>query len=101
MRQKLTELGLRAIQPKGVVYSIGDAACPGLLVRITASGTKTFAFAYRQGGKVKWLTIGRYPDVSLAKARELATDARKSIAAGGATTPKAQAVEVEKKHDLR
>jgi integrase len=98
MRQKLTELGLRAIQPKGFVYSIGDAACPGLLVRITASGTKTFAFAYRQGGKVKWLTIGRYPEVSLAKARELAADARKALAAGGTpTTPKAQAVEAQKK----
>jgi hypothetical protein len=41
-----------------------DAACPGLCIRITPKGVKTFAFAYRKGaGTVKWLMFGRYPDV--------------------------------------
>jgi len=35
-------------------------------------GIKTFAFAYRNKAtaKVQWLTIGRYPDEPLTKARE-------------------------------
>jgi hypothetical protein len=81
-------------------YSIGDAACPGLCIRITPKGIKSFAYAYRNKGtgKVEWLTLGRYPDVPLSRAREIANDARKTIA-GGATpmTPKVQRAEAEKK----
>jgi hypothetical protein len=55
----------------------------------SASGSRrrarTFTFAYRArgSGKTVRLTLGRYPDVGLAQARELANDARKAIAAGG------------------
>src|SRR5262249_7253857 len=40
--------------------------------------------AYRKPkGKVSWLTIGRYPDVTLTRAREVANEARKTVANGG------------------
>ena len=86
MRTKLTDAAIRSYEVRPVQYSVGDAACPGLCVRITPKGVKSFAFAYRDKttGKVTWLTIGRYPDVLLAKAREIANDARK-IAANGRT----------------
>ena len=85
MKAKLTDVGIRSYQPRAAQYSIGDAACPGLCLRITPKGVKSFAFAYRDKttGKVVWLTIGRYPDVPLAKAREIANDARKTVANGG------------------
>ena len=85
MKAKLTDTGIRSYQPRAAQYSIGDAACPGLCIRITPKGIKTFAFAYRNKGtgKVAWLTLGRYPDVPLARARELANDARKTVADGG------------------
>ena len=72
MKAKLTDTGLRSYQPRAAQYAIGDAACPGLCIRITPKGIKTFAFAYRNKGtgKVAWLTLGRYPDVPLARARE-------------------------------
>jgi hypothetical protein len=84
MRTKLTDIAIRSYQPRTVQYSKGDAACPGLCIRITPKGIKTFAFAYRDKaiGKVQWLTIGRYPDVPLVKAREIANDARKTAAHG-------------------
>src|SRR5262245_17154958 len=93
MRVKLTDAALRSCQPRAAQYSIGDAACPGLCVRITPKGAKSLAFAYRNkaSGKVQWLTIGRYPDVALAQAREIANDARKTVASGG--TPLAPKVE--------
>jgi hypothetical protein len=98
MKVKLTDIYIRSRQPQA--KSVGDAACPGLYLRITPKGIKTFAFAYRDKriGKVVWLTLGRYPDVPLARARELANDARKIIAAGGTPlTPEVLRVEAQKK----
>src|SRR5262249_7880396 len=100
MKAKLTDTGLRSYQPRAAQYSIGDAACPGLCIRITPKGNKTFAFAYRNKGtgKVTRLTLGRYRDVPLAQARTLANDARKTAALGGTPlTPKVQRAEAEKK----
>jgi integrase len=100
MREKLTDTGVRAYQPRPTAYAIGDVACPGLRLRITSNGVKTFAFAYRNkgAGKTAWLTLGRYPDIQLATARELANDARKTVALGGTPmAPKAKAAEAEKK----
>jgi hypothetical protein len=100
MKAKLTETGIRSYQPKGKQYAIGDSACPGLCIRVTPGGIKAFAFAYRNKGtgKVTWLTLGRYPDVPLARARELANDSRKTVASGGTPlTPKVERAEAEKK----
>ena len=100
MKAKLTDTGIRSYQPRAAQYAIGDAACPGLCLRVTPKGVKTFAFAYRNKGtgKVEWLTLGRYPDVPLARAREIANDARKTVAVGGTPlTPKVERAEAEKK----
>jgi integrase len=100
MKVKLTDTGIRSYQPRAAQYAIGDAACPGLCLRVTPGGIRTFAFAYRNkgSGKVTWLTLGRYPDVPLARARELANDARK-VAADGRTPilPKTEHIEAQKK----
>ena len=100
MKAKLTDTGIRSYHPRATQYSIGDAACPGLCIRVTPKGVKSFAYAYRNKGtgKVAWLTLGRYPDVPLARAREIANDARKTVAGGGTpVTPKVQRAEAEKK----
>lgn len=52
----------------------------GLYVQVTASGCKCWRFKYRYAGKEKLLTLGIYPDVGLAKAREARDDARKLLA---------------------
>jgi hypothetical protein len=85
MRMKLTDAAVRSFKPREASYSVGDATCPGLCVRITPKAVKTFAFAYRNkvARKVEWLTLGRYPDLALTRARELANDARKTVANGG------------------
>jgi integrase len=63
---------------------LADAACRGLWLRVTASGTKSFAFRYRARGarRVDRLTLGKYPDVSLRDARARADKLRAQIAAG-------------------
>jgi hypothetical protein len=64
MRVKLTDSALRSYAARAKAYTVGDAVCPGLCVRVTPKGVKTFAFAYRNkaSGKVEWLTLGRYPE---------------------------------------
>lgn len=92
MRVKLTDTAIRSYQPRAVQYAVGDTACPGLCVRITPKGIKSFAFAYRKPkGRVEWLTIGRYPDVPLTRAREVANDARKTVSSGGTPVRRAEA----------
>ena len=100
MRAKLTDTAIRSYEPRPAQYSIGDASCPGLCIRITPNGIKTFAFAYRNkiAHKVEWLTVGRYPDLPLVEARQLANDARKVVAQGGAPQAiKRRRVEAQKK----
>jgi hypothetical protein len=47
MRMKLTDAATRSFKPRETPYPVGDATCPGLCIRITPKGVKTFAFAYR------------------------------------------------------
>lgn len=48
----------------------------GLYVRITTSGRKTFVYKDQRGGKTKWVTLGRYPDMTPAEARQAAQNLR-------------------------
>jgi hypothetical protein len=60
----------------------------GLFLWMTPSGGKLWRWTYRHEGKQKLMTFGRYPDVSLALARERHIEARKLLATG--TDPMAQ-----------
>src|SRR5262245_55718731 len=82
MRVKLTDIVIRSLKPGA---NVSDAACPGLRIRVTRKGVRSFALAFRSKttGKTVWLTLGRYPDMALGKAREVANDARKVAANGG------------------
>jgi hypothetical protein len=101
MRVKLTDTSVRSSQPRPKGYSIGDSSCPGLCLRITPAGIKSFAFAGRSKvtGKVHWITLGRYPDLPLTRAREAANDIRKVMANGGTIlwNPRAGVGTAEKK----
>lgn len=49
-----------------------DTEVKGLMVRVTASGVKTFAVFRRMNGKPKRVTLGRYPDMTIEQARKKA-----------------------------
>lgn len=53
----------------------------GMYLYVSSTG-KNFRFDYRYDGKRLTLSLGVYPDVSLAKARERLNDARKLLADG-------------------
>jgi hypothetical protein len=60
-----------------------DDELTGFAVRVTAAGTRTFLFQYRQGKTVRRLRLGEFGDITPAQARRLAEEAR-GLVAGGA-----------------
>lgn len=54
----------------------------GLFLLLTPAGGKWWRFKYRYDGKEKLLSLGTYPDTTLAKARDKRDEARKLLADG-------------------
>ncbi len=73
----LTDTRIKNATPLSKTYKLSDGERLTLVVK--PNGSKLWQFRYEFGGKAKVLSIGRYPDVSLSKARELKTDAKKSL----------------------
>jgi integrase len=74
---KLTDVTIRNWVRTG--HPIARADGGGLTFTLSAKRTAAWVLRYRFGGKPRELTIGRYPDITLAKARQLATEARAKI----------------------
>jgi integrase len=59
---------------------LGDGG--GLVLRVTQGVTglnRVWMFRYKRYGHAHWMGLGSYPDVTLARAREKAQDARRSL----------------------
>lgn len=83
-RNRLTATAVEKRKAKGRMF---DGA--GLILRITASGSKSWIFRYTpKGGRVTEMGLGGYPQVSLAAARDSAEECRTLVAAG--KNPKAE-----------
>jgi integrase len=85
-RRVLTDQFVRSVKaaPKGKRSSYPDAVVPGLVLRVTDKGSKTFAVWKRLAGKPSpsALALGSFPGMSLADAREKARTWLELIAAG-------------------
>jgi len=77
---KLTDVAIRKAKPadKPVKMTDGD----GMYIEVQPSGAKYWRLKYRIDGVEKRLSLGVYPEVSLADARRRREDARRLIAAG-------------------
>ncbi|ECC6919569.1 DUF4102 domain-containing protein [Salmonella enterica] len=82
---QLTDRKLRALlgvdSEKG--YKLSDGG--GLMIRVTSKGAISWVFKYRLNGRkeeAKLITLGKYPDLTLAKARELREQFRRWLAEG-------------------
>jgi integrase len=62
-----------------IVY---DAVIPGLAVRLSPGGTKTFILYRKIKGRPRRITIGRFPAVTVERARQLAQKMSGKIADG-------------------
>ena len=82
-RAPLTDRGIKAAGPdtvEGRLITLVDELVPGLELRISYGGTKSWALRYVVHGRRKRWTMGTYPSLSLAAARKLALDAQAFIA---------------------
>lgn len=59
-----------------------DLGYAGLALRVSHGGVKSFVVLYRFDGKPRRLTVGRYPEVTLATAREAWRRTREAVASG-------------------
>ena len=76
----LTDTQIKKIKPREKAFQLTDGN--GLFLWITPTGGKLWRWGYRFIGKEKTMSYGKYPDVSLAQARELHQEARKLLALG-------------------
>jgi integrase len=59
-----------------------DKGFPGLALRISYGGRKSWVYFYRVAGRLRRLKLGTYPALSLAEARDAWREARKELEAG-------------------
>jgi integrase len=79
----LTDRVVQQAKAKTARVEIADAVLPGLYLVVQPTGAKSWAVRYRMGLRTRKLTLpGRYPVVSLTKAREAARLALESVTAG-------------------
>jgi len=92
---KLSDAKVRNAKPGTVVKRLSDGL--GLYLKVKTNGTKTFNYNYRYYGKQKTASYGVYPEISLARAREKHTEARRLLRCG--IDPVSHARETKKADD--
>lgn len=76
----LTDLAVRTAKPREKQYKIWDSG--GMFVLVTPRGSRWWKLKYRVDGREKSLSLGVYPRVSLALARERREQAKDLLEAG-------------------
>jgi len=76
----LTELAIKHLKPRDKIYRLADSG--GLCIEVSPKGSKLWRWRYKFNGKGQLLALGKYPHVSLAKARKLRDEAREMLLAG-------------------
>jgi integrase len=90
----LTDVKLRNLQPKPKIYKVFDGN--GLYIEVTPQGTKTWRLKYRLNKQDKRQTFGRWPDISLKKARELTSNFKANLLNDTLLPKKADIITVKK-----
>jgi integrase len=83
MKVALTDAAVRRLKsPEHGQLEVFDTGFPGLALRLAHGGSRSWTMVYRHGGKLKRITLGKYPQVSLKDARESWRKAREALEAG-------------------
>jgi integrase len=81
--QKLTDLFVERVKPPADGRAeYFDAAFPGLALRVTMNGSKSWCAFYRFKGRLRRFTIGAYPAIKPAQARREAQAALERVREG-------------------
>jgi len=67
--QVINKASIEAMTPKVKVYRIPDAQTRGLYIQMTPAGVLSWVLRFRVHGREKTHSIGRWPEVTVSKAR--------------------------------
>ncbi|GGA14188.1 tyrosine-type recombinase/integrase [Dyella caseinilytica] len=76
----LTDTGIRKAKPSDKPQKLADGG--GLYLLLNPNGSRWWRYKFRFEGKEKLLSLGTYPETSLAEARDRHAAARKQLQAG-------------------
>ncbi|SDM56444.1 tyrosine-type recombinase/integrase [Maricaulis salignorans] len=79
---KLTTTKLNALRAPENGSSLKRSDGRGLFIWVHPTNTKTWKYSCRSGGKQKTFTLGNYPEIGLADAREMVTKLRSAQQTG-------------------
>ena len=83
--RNVNSLACRVVGGEAVRTEYCDEVTPGLSLRVSPSGSRTFVFNYRVGSgstDKRRMTLGRLPGLSLSEARRMASEVRLRVAQG-------------------
>jgi len=89
----LSATGIKSAKAKDKVYQLSDGG--GLALQVNTNGSKWWRFRYRFDNKAKTISMGTYPEISLAEARAKKDKARNQIANGINPSEERKAVKKE------
>lgn len=81
-RTKLTKKLVESLVSSDQTYTLWDHEIPGFGVRVMTSGHKSFVLKCLVNRQQRWMTLGRFGDITLEEARKMATSKRGDIAKG-------------------
>ena len=84
---------------KGKRYAFKDAKERGLIIRVMASGVKTFQLYQKHQGRPLRISLGTFPDMTIEQARREAAKAKGALASG--TNPNIEKNRVRKEITLK
>lgn len=76
----LTDIQIRTAKPRHKAWKLTDSG--GLYVEVKPTGYKSWQYKYRFAGSQCKVTIGGYPEISLAEARRRHLEAKRLLAEG-------------------
>jgi hypothetical protein len=76
----LTDAAVKAAKPREKPFKLTDGE--GLHLFVTPAGSKLWRLRYEFAGKEKLLSLGSYPALTLAKAREMRGAAKATLKSG-------------------
>jgi integrase len=82
-RERLTDKRVATMKPPADGrHETFDTVKTGLCYRVTATGARSWSVLYRFNGELRRDTLGPYPKIGLAKARQMAGDALELVGQG-------------------
>jgi integrase len=81
LNYSLSPTRINNAKPKSSTYKLSDGG--GLFVEISPGGQKSWRYQYRYAGKRQTVSIGRYPEIGVADARDRHFELRALVAKGG------------------